>query len=1277
MQPESGKNRNFMNFQRARYPFIAIVLILTLLVTHFPTSRGVAGKAQRMQAAIRQVRVIDSDRSGLKRPVGLAFSSKSQAFQVVEAQGSAQAGVDQTDVTRLNAFSKRAGISRVMAGMKDPINITYDGFSQRLLLLQAADTHLIAVQEMQDGSLNPTTLTRYHIRSLRLLDPQGMAVDPASGVLYILDAAGPRIVRVTPAVDGSFKDAIALNLDLGPVGITNARGLALDPTTGHLFVVSVGEPTLYELEQGGELISTRSLSEFALHNPQAMLFAPTGDQTDDPARMSLFLADSGAPDIRLTDAVAAGEFTQGVGQIVELSFSPAPMSSSIAFQSTVIHKIDTSTLAPPSLDPSGLTYLPSTNRLLMSDGEIEEVVNDSTHFQGANIWEMTLAGEVMGTANISRREPLVITMTNEPTGLAWNANNGFYYVCDDDAQKVYMVDPGDDGVFGTSDDSSNYFSTIVTGNGDPEGITYNYLNDHLFVADGVNMEVYEYTSEGAFVGQFDVERYGVLDPESVEYNPTSNTLFVLSNSVKRIIIETTLSGVLLRTFDVSAANMVSPAGLVYAPSSDPNDNFSIRSFYVVDREIDNNSDPTLMDGSFIEMTAPEPVANGNEVPKVYAGANRLLDFANKPFRMDDASVTDDNLPNPPGSVTTLWSQISGPGLATFADPTAVNTDVDFTLGGAYVLRLAASDGELNPIDDVTITVIGYNTTATLDIPISAGSDDAEEEMTSTSVSLTSTDVDFFTDSGANRVNGIVGLRFNGIDIPQFGKILNAYVKFHVDEITIEPTLVTIHGQADDNASTFRNFDQLTGKSIKADLSTRPVTTASVSWSPPPWLFVNEAGYDQRTTNLTPIIQEIVNRPGWSRGNSLALLFTGSGQRVARSYESGLSLAPVLHLEYESGAFVNTAPELLVNRPIHKSMANQGDAVILKATANDPQDGDISSSILWTSNLDGSLGVGASVVHSDLSLGEHIITVSVTDTNPTEPLTTTSTIKLTILENANVLVGAGDIADCASDEDEQTAWLLDSIRGVVYTVGDSAYQNGTETEFENCYNPSWGRHVARTRPAPGHVDYIMTGAAPYYSYFGANAGESSQGYYSYDLAGWHILALNSEMPSEPGSAQDLWLRDDLASHPATCILAYWHQPLFSSGGSYGGISAMQPLWKTLYSYNVDVVINGQEENYERFAPQDPKGRLDLTRGIRQFVVGTGGAAHSPFGIIQPHSEARSDDTFGVLKLTLNEGGYDWAFIPSGSGTFTDSGSGVCSPLTRFPIGYSYLPMMLRK
>ncbi len=262
----------------------------------------------------------------------------------------------------------------------------------------------------------------------------------------------------------------------------------------------------------------------------------------------------------------------------------------------------------------------------------------------------------------------------------------------------------------------------------------------------------------------------------------------------------------------------------------------------------------------------------------------------------------------------------------------------------------------------------------------------------------------------------------------------------------------------------------------------------------------------------------------------------------------------------------------------------------------------------------------------------------------------------------VLVGAGDIADCRSDGDEKTAALLDRIEGTVFTLGDNVYGSGTGAEFMLCYTPSWGRHRQRTRPAAGNHDYRTSGAAGYYGYFGEAAGDRTRGFYSYDLGAWHVVVLNSNCNRVPGgcvagSAQERWLREDLAAHPAACTVAMWHHPRFSSS-KHGDTVAMTDLWRTLFESGVDVALAGHDHDYERFAPMDGDGRPDPKHGIRSFVVGTGGKSHYEFEKIHETSEVRNADTFGVLKLTLHPHSYDWEFVPVEGATFRDSGTGTC-------------------
>lgn len=262
----------------------------------------------------------------------------------------------------------------------------------------------------------------------------------------------------------------------------------------------------------------------------------------------------------------------------------------------------------------------------------------------------------------------------------------------------------------------------------------------------------------------------------------------------------------------------------------------------------------------------------------------------------------------------------------------------------------------------------------------------------------------------------------------------------------------------------------------------------------------------------------------------------------------------------------------------------------------------------------------------------------------------------------VLIGAGDIAVCGSTSDEATSDILVSTKGTVFTLGDNAYPNGTAADYAKCYNGSWGRVKARTMPAPGNHEYRTPGAAAYFDYFGAAAGDPSKGYYSYDLGAWHIVVLNSNsecttISCSATSEQVQWLEADLAASTKSCTLAYWHHPRFNSGAEHGNLLAVGPFWDALYAAGAEIVLNGHEHVYERFAPQTPNAVAD-PNGIRQFTVGTGGGPLYPFSsTIQPNSERRNNASKGVLKLTLRAGGYDWRFIPA-TGSFTDSGSGTC-------------------
>jgi hypothetical protein len=261
----------------------------------------------------------------------------------------------------------------------------------------------------------------------------------------------------------------------------------------------------------------------------------------------------------------------------------------------------------------------------------------------------------------------------------------------------------------------------------------------------------------------------------------------------------------------------------------------------------------------------------------------------------------------------------------------------------------------------------------------------------------------------------------------------------------------------------------------------------------------------------------------------------------------------------------------------------------------------------------------------------------------------------------VLVGAGDITTCFSDTDEATASLLDSLDGAVFVAGDNLHDNAPGASYDACYEPTWGRHRDRTYPALGNHEYDPGSADHYFDYFGARAGPRGLGYHSFTLGGWHIIVLNSnagQVPTARGSAQQQWLRADLAAHRDTrCTLAIFHHPRFYHGTWNKNFNVLA-FWLALYEANADVVINGHFHLYERYAPQTPDGAPDPERGIRQFTVGTGGRGHDALVQAAPNVAVRDNTTFGVLKLTFGGGWYAWEFVPVADGTFADSGSAAC-------------------
>jgi uncharacterized protein YjdB len=452
-----------------------------------------------------------------------------------------------------------------------------------------------------------------------------------------------------------------------------------------------------------------------------------------------------------------------------------------------------------------------------------------------------------------------------------------------------------------------------------------------------------------------------------------------------------------------------------------------------------------------------------------------------------------------------------------------------------------------------------------------------------------------------------------------------------------------------------------GVSGSSAVSVTSVPVASVTVTPAT-ATVAQFGTLQLTATLRDANGNVLTGKTVSWASSAAAVATvsSSGRVTAVAAGAATISATSGGVTGSASVTVTAAPVAVVTVTPTPASVEAGATLQLTATLTDASGRVLTGrTVTWASSAESVATVGSTGVVSGVVGGSATISAASEGRNGSAAITVTAP------GAAVVLVGAGDVSDCVyGDVADATGLLLDGIPGTVFMTGDGAHMNGSLSEYKNCYAPAWGRHKARTRPAPGNHDYWTSGAAGYFGYFGSVAGPTGLGYYSYDLGSWHIIALNSLHDYGVGigatSAQGRWLLADLAANTKRCILAYWHYPRFSSGNENGGDSQMQAFWDPLYQAGATIVVTSHEHLYERFAPQTPSGVADPVRGIRAFIVGTGGAENYGIGTVQPNSEVRSASVHGVLKFTLSEGSYTWEFIPIAGDTFRDSGIGTCNP-----------------
>ncbi|HEX6811551.1 MAG TPA: hypothetical protein VF384_08005, partial [Planctomycetota bacterium] len=685
--------------------------------------------------------------------------------------------------------------------------------------------------------------------------PAGICIDGEHEQVVVLDAAGPSLLRLDLA-DLRAGNAKFQSTPL-PAAWSTVRGIAcdlardrivgFDPATGELLQHSATDPNT----GAGMLRPVPELLAFG--------FAPTENLDHD-----LFV--SSADQRTLTS-----QWTwNGAGIDVETA--------------TLRATVATGSWSPSSPDPSGISYDPLFDRLVVSDGEVDEL----PLYAGANAFEASRTG-------ILARASSTLGYTPEPTGIAFDRTTRTFYVCDDDRDKIYVVATGPDGLLNTADDSVRSFS-VRNFCLDAEGVAFDQITGELWIVEGTAVLAHKLQpgNNGIFDGtapngddvlvSFDLAPFGATDPEGIAVRPGDGGIYV-AGKPKTLLLHLNSVGQLVRTITLPSTGLIKPAGITFAPSTVGAGD----SLFLVDRGVDNDFDPNENDGLLLEYGVSSTVPT-NQPPVVDAGPDVTI------LSTSAASlaglVDDDGLPG--GPLAVHWSLLSGPGTATFTAPTQPATNASFSALGSYTCQLSAFDGELTSADTVAVTVQELPPGGSVERSIATGSDDAEEGPTS--VNRTSSDLEMVVDG---TVSQVVGLRFQNLTIPAGSFITSAYLQFTTDETTTTTAQLTIAGQASDNAATFAT--------TAFDISSRPRTTAAVAWAPPAWTIGNEAGPNQRTPNLAEIVEEITNRPGWSPGNALAFVITGTGRRIAFSYNRSPAAAAKLVVDYQSSPPANQPP----------------------------------------------------------------------------------------------------------------------------------------------------------------------------------------------------------------------------------------------------------------------------------------------------------------------------------------------------------------------------------
>jgi uncharacterized protein YjiK len=596
--------------------------------------------AQRQPDEAWRVQAISASDLGIVRPTGLSYSPADRALIVLGARQTAQGPGTDSDVTLISTGGDVRSSLVLPASINDPLNVAYDARTNRLLVL---DLGTGVLRSIAVGT--PHSSTTRDVRGLGMQQPRGLTMDSDRGEVYLLDGAGPSLVRL--GLNGQISRAALAGLQGQAV-----RGLAYDPSTDHLYVLAASGRTLYEVSSDGQVVATRDVSSLGLRQPQNLVVAPSVDATDAPAIQDLFILDSGAAATQ--DAAASS------GQIVEVSFQPVVSAEALAslLPSTLVNTIDTSKNAwnPSSPDPAGVVYWPAHQNLLIADSEVEEM----TYWAGANVFEATTGGTLLSTCSTT-------AFSNEPTGVGLNPNNNLIYFSDDNNNAIYEINLGPDGQYCTADDTRASVNVLsLYGIGDAEDVAYG--QNTLFVAGGVDGEVYNIPlgADGVLGGgddgpmtHFDTTSMGFRDLEGVGYNPDQGTLFIVSTySGERTIGETTLTGALLNTYDVAYLGSQPRSSVTYAPSGA---NPAVKNIYMSSRGVDNGADPKENDGKVWEISigSQPATATPTQTPAATATPTPTVTATNTPTPTATATPTATPTPDTVPPTVTLTAPVNG------------------------------------------------------------------------------------------------------------------------------------------------------------------------------------------------------------------------------------------------------------------------------------------------------------------------------------------------------------------------------------------------------------------------------------------------------------------------------------------------------------------------------------------------------------------------------------------------------------------------------------------